>query len=263
MKTIGRKASTKERLSTGEGKQPGSPKHPNTLQTLDRGLQALTIISQHEDGLSVGTLAEMLGIHRAIGYRLVSTLEANGLTWRDQEGQLRLGTGLLTLASRFEPQLCSVARPLLHRLAQDTRAAAFVSIPEGNECVAILVAEPEQGVLRIAYRVGSRHPLAVGAAGIAILAGRPEQPGEADAVLKARSDGFSVTRDQLQQGAVGVAAPVRVNDCASVGLEASMGVVAFGDLDLALAIPAVVGCARQLAASLTSQSQSFRPHPCL
>ena len=254
MEKVGRKASTKERLSIGEGKQSRSSKHPNTLQTLDRGLQALTLISQHEDGLSVGILAERLGVHRAIGYRLVSTLEAHGLISRDQEGQLRLGTGLLTLASRFEPQLCSLARPLLYQLSQDTRAAAFVSVAEGNECVAILVAEPEEGVLRLAYRVGSRHPLTIGAAGIAILAGRPEQPGEADTVLKARRDGFSVTRDQLQQGAVGVATPVRVNDSASLGLEASMGVVAFGDLDLALAIPAVVTCARQLAASLTSQS---------
>ena len=255
MTTAGLTAPMKERPESRMDKQPRSPKHPNTLQTLDRGLHALTVISQHEDGLSVGILAEMLGIHRAIAYRLVSTLEAHGLISRDQKGQLRLGTGLLTLASRFEPQLCSVARPLLHRLAQDTRAAAFVSVPEGEECVAILVAEPEEGVLRIAYRVGSRHSLTVGAAGIAILANRPEQPGDADAVLKARADGFSVTRDQLQQGAVGVATPIRVSDRASLGLEASIGVVAFGDLDLARATSAVIACARHLAASLDSQDQ--------
>ena len=253
MATAGRKAPIKGQSATRVKKQLRSPKHPNTLQTLDRGLHALTVISQHEDGLSVGVLAELLGIHRAIGYRVVSTLEMHGLISRDQEGQLRLGTGLLTLASRFEPQLCSVARPLLHRLARDTGAAAFVSVPEGDECVAILVAEPEEGVLRIAYRIGSRHPLTISAAGIAILAGRPEQPGEADNVLKARCDGFSVTRDQLQQGAVGVATPVWVNDRASRGFEASMGVVAFGDLDLARAVPAVVAGARELAASLTSQ----------
>ena len=157
----------------GAGQDARPAKEPNTLQTLDRGLRALAAISGQEDGLSVADLAARLGVHRAITYRLAKTLEAHGLVARGAEGRLFLGAGLLGLASRFEPQLRSVARPLLHELAQETRAAAFLSVPQGEECVAIMVAEPEGGLLRLAYRVGSRHPLTLGAAGIAILAGRP------------------------------------------------------------------------------------------
>ena len=224
MTDAGRDALTKASLAKpieGEGHTPFVKQ--NTLQTLDRGLQALTIISQHEDGLSIADLAVQLGVHRAIGYRLVTTLESHGVVARGSDGQLRLGTGLLTLASRFEPQLRSVARPLLHQLAQETRAAAFISVPQREECVAIMVAEPEEGVLRMAYRVGSRHPLSLGAAGIAILAGRPKRPGESDAILKARTDGFSVTRSQLQQGAVGVASPVQGVDGEPLGFRSKPG----------------------------------------
>ncbi len=232
------------------GQDTPPAREPNTLQTLDRGLQALTIISQKEDGLSVADLAARLDVHRAITYRLVKTLETHGLVGRGANGQLVLGAGLLTLASRFEPQLRSVARPLLHQLAQETRAVAFLSVPQGKECVAIMVAEPEGGVLHLAYRVGSRHPLTLGAAGIAILAGRPERPGEPDTVREVRSNGFSVTRGQLQRGAIGVASPVHGAGRRPLGFEASLGVVALDDLDVTHATAAVVTCARRLATSI-------------
>ncbi len=242
-----------KQVRAGQSTPPA--KQSNTLQTLDRGLHTLTIISQQEDGISIADLAMRLGVHRAIGYRLVTTLEAHGLVARSADGQLYLGVGLLTLASRFEPQLRSLARPLLHRLAEETRAAAFLSVPQGEECVAIMVAEPEGGVLRMSYRVGSRHSLTLGAAGIAILAGRPERPGEPDTVREARSKGFSVTRSQLQRGAIGVASPVHGMSQESLGFEASLGVVALDGLDIAQATAAVVACARKLAASISPDRQ--------
>ena len=249
-----------KQVRAGQGTPPA--KQPNTLKTLDRGLHALTIISQQEDGISIADLAMRLGVHRAIGYRLITTLAAHGLVARNVDGQVYLGVGLLTLASRFEPQLRSLARPFLHQLAEDTRAAAFVSIPQGEECVAIMVAEPEGGVLRMAYRVGSRHPLTLGAAGIAILAGRPERPGEPGTVREARSKGFSVTRSQLQRGAIGVASPVHRVSQAPLGFEASLGVVALDGLDIAHATAAVVACARELAASISSDGHAALTDGC-
>ena len=43
-------------------------------------------------------LADALGVHRAVVYRLVATLELHGLVRRDDEGRHRLGTGVLELA---------------------------------------------------------------------------------------------------------------------------------------------------------------------
>jgi DNA-binding IclR family transcriptional regulator len=232
-------------------------KPTNTLQTLDRGLQALTIVSQHERGISIAELAATLEVDRAIAYRLVTTLESRGLIARVDRGRVRLGAGLLILASRFEPQLRTLATPLLRKLAETTRAAAFLSVPAGDDCIPIMVIEPEGTLLRVAYRVGSRHPLARGAAGIAILAGRPPSPSDPEAVRLARRDGYSVTRGELQRGAVGLASPVhgpgreatRLGSHAS-GLEASIGVVAFDDLDIASTKDLVLEAARRLAAAV-------------
>ncbi len=223
-------------------------KTTNQLQTLDRGIQALAIIAQQAGGITIADLAARLEIHRAIVYRIVSTLEAHALISRSPEGQIYLGGGLLVLASRFEPQLRSVARPLLQALAGETRATAYVSLAQGEECVVIMVAEPEEGLLRVGYRVGSRHPLTLGAAGIAILASRPERPGDPEAVRQARRDGYSLTRGQLQRGAVGVASAIHAPDRPRTGFEACIGVVAMDDLNTEVAIAAVMSAAGRLAA---------------
>lgn len=230
-----------------------SRKLTNTLQTLDRGLQALMMIAQEEHGVSIAELAARLTVHRAIAYRIVNTLETHGLITRADRGRLRLGAGLLTLASRFEPQLRSLARPVLRELAEATRAAAFVSVPSGEDCVAIMVTEPEGTLLRVAYRVGSRHPLGRGAAGIAILAGRPASANDPETVSAARREGFSVTRGELQKGAVGVASPVHGHDAIPLGLEACIGVVAFEDLDVCAVKDLVLDSARRLATALRQQ----------
>ncbi|GHB08881.1 IclR family transcriptional regulator [Modicisalibacter luteus] len=220
------------------------------LQTLDRGLQALEIIAQHPSGISIADLAVRLDINRAIVYRIVATLEANALAYRRQEGQVCLGGGILALASRFEPQLRSIAQPLLRQLARETHATAYLSAAQGEECVALLVAEPEEGLLRVSYRVGSRHPLELGAAGVAILSARPARDNDADEVRQARQDGFSITRGQLQRGAVGVASPLR-GAVQHSGFEGSVGVVALDDLDAPAAAKAVTACAQRLASLIS------------
>lgn len=220
-------------------------KPTNTLQTLDRGLVTLELIARRGHGLSIAELASALGVHRAIAYRIVSTLEEHQLVTRMRDGQICLGSGLLVLASRFEPQLRELARPLVRDLARSTSATAFLAIAQGEDAVAILVEEPDDRLLRVGYRVGSRHPLTRGASGIAILAGRQETPADSEEVRRARADGYSLTRGQLQRGAVGVASPIGRPDGPAM-LDACVGVVAMDDLDEAVVIPAVQSCAGQL-----------------
>jgi len=237
----------------GAASEPADAGQKNSLQTLDRGLQVLLMISQSRDGLSIADLAARLGVHRAICYRLVGTLEARGFVARRADGRFHLGAELLSLAARFEPRLRAVAGPLIRELAQETRAAAFVSVPQGDQCVAIMVAESDAPLLRLSYRVGSRHPLSLGAAGIAILAGRPESAADTDEVREARRLGYSLTRDQLQRGAVGVAAPVHAAGL-DLGFEASIGVVALDGLDVAAATRGVVACAARVVDDLLAPS---------
>ncbi|MDR7303635.1 hypothetical protein JOF55_003816 [Haloactinomyces albus] len=45
----------------------------STLQTLDRGLWTLNFVSLQPSGVLVSEIAEALGVHRAIAYRIVGT----------------------------------------------------------------------------------------------------------------------------------------------------------------------------------------------
>lgn len=217
-----------------------------TLQTLDRGLKALFEIGNADTGVSISELAGVLKIDRAIAYRVVATLQVNGLVTRLANGNLVLGPGILRLETQFLPQFRAAARPRLETLANSIGATAFLSVADALDCVAVVVAEPAAGLIRVGYKVGSRHPLTRGAAGIAILSGRPATPEDTDAVRIARAQGFSITRGDLQKGAVGVACPVARFEHAGRLVEASVGVVAMEDLDTEKATPLVIATATDI-----------------
>jgi DNA-binding IclR family transcriptional regulator len=207
-----------------------------TAQTLDRGLRLLELVAEAPSGLTVTEAAERLGVGRAVVYRLVGALSAHAMVRRDDAGRLRLGAGVLRLARRAQPLLVDGALPALRRLAEEVGATAHLTVAEGTEAVALAVVEPSWTAFHVAYRAGSRHPLSRGAAGRAILAGRSGRPGAVS------------SSGELQAGAYGVAAPVLDVE----GLEASVGVVALGSLDVDEVGPHVTAAAAAVAAALTA-----------
>ncbi|TDB75226.1 IclR family transcriptional regulator [Micromonospora sp. KC723] len=206
-----------------------------TAQTLDRGLRLLHLVADTPAGLTVTEAAHRLGIGRAAVYRLVGALSGHGMVRRNGDGRLRLGAGVLHLARRAQPLLAEGALPALRRLAEQAGATAHMTVVEGGEGVALAVVEPSWTSFHVAYRTGTRHPLARGAAGRAILAGRS---GDARPVS---------TAGELQSGAYGVAAPV----LGVPGLEASVGVVALAPLDVDAVGPQVTAAATAIAAALS------------
>jgi DNA-binding IclR family transcriptional regulator len=210
-----------------------------TSQTLDRGLRVLQLLAQSSGGMSVSALAGELGVNRTVVYRLLATLEQHGLVRRYGDGRARLGLGVLHLAGRVLPMLREAALPPLRRLAEEVGATAHLTLVDGGEALAVAVVEPTWTDYHVAYRVGTRHDLRRGAAGRAILLGRESAP-------EASEPGYVVSEGELQAGAQGVAAPVREVP----GIEASVGVVALGTLDVTRVGPRVVRAAGEVADAL-------------
>ena len=214
-----------------------------TSQTLDRGLRVLDVLATAGNGLTVTELAAAIGVNRTVVYRLVSTLEQHALVRRDARGRLQVGLGVLRLASAVQPVLRDLALPVLRDLAEAVGCTAHLTVADGDEALALAVAEPSWTDFHVGYRVGSRHPLDRGAAGRAILLGRG-----AAAAPAARVDPglWSQTTGELQTGARGLAAPVLGVD----GLEASVGIVTLADIDAQAIAPHVVRAAAEVAARL-------------
>jgi DNA-binding IclR family transcriptional regulator len=214
---------------------------PTTVQTLDRGLRVLELLTDVPDGRPVSELAAALGVHRAIVYRLLATLEAHRLVARGGDGRFRLAAGLVALARGVAPKLQVAAMPELTRLAEDVGATATLTIADGEDAVALAVVEPRNTLIHVAYRPGLRHPLTVGAPGRAILLGRGATNGEPDRLRRERRQGYAISKGEIQPGAAGLAAPIP-------GVDASIGVVSFGEPDEAVAgrvieAAAVIGAA--------------------
>lgn len=207
-----------------------------TSQTLDRGLRALRVLGETTGGLTVTELAAALGVNRTVTYRLVATLEGHALVRRDARGRLHVGLGALRLASSVHPALREVATPVLRDLAEAVGCTAHLTIAEGDEALALAVVEPTWTDFHVSYRVGARHPLRQGAAGRAVLAGR-----------EPASQPWVATYGELQPGARGVASAVRGVE----GLEASVGIVTLGELDVDRVGPRVAAAAGLVAQLLT------------
>ena len=213
-----------------------------TSQTLDRGLRVLEVLAGSPGGLTVTELAGRLGVNRTVVYRLVSTLEQHALLRRDAKGRLHIGLGILHLAGAVQPVLRDLAQPVLRRLAEKVGCTAHLTVVEGAEALALAVVEPSWTDFHVSYRVGTRHPLAQGAAGKAVLLGRDTK------ARGTRPPAYVTTTGELQTGARGLAAPVRGID----GFEASVGIVTLGQLDEENVAPQVVAAADEVATLLAS-----------
>ena len=203
----------------------------DTAQTLDRGIRLLTLVTDAPGGVTVTDAAARLGVGRAVVYRLAATLIEHSLIRRDSAGRLRIGVGLLHLARRAQPLLADAALPALRRLADRVSATAHLTIADAADAVAVAVVEPSATMFHVAYRVGSRHPLHLGAAGRAL----------------SLVDGWAVSEGELQPGAFGLAAPV----LDVPGLTASVGVVSLSRLDEATVGPLAQQAAAAIAKALS------------
>ncbi|MGJ3508445.1 IclR family transcriptional regulator [Enemella sp. A6] len=222
----------------------GEARLPNSLH---RGLQVLDLISRHRTGITVQQLAQALDYSEADTHELVHELCGFGMVALEK-GRVRLGGHVVTLAARFAPQLNhGVSEGVLSELADFSGATCFVAVADGDQCVVVNTAEPDDLVIRVGYRVGSRHSLNTGAAGIAILAARAPSDDDSEDVRLARERGYAITRGHLEPGAVGMAVGFHSDQGPDMMLECSVGLVALDGLDEEPVIMRVRQAAARLA----------------
>jgi DNA-binding IclR family transcriptional regulator len=177
-------------------------------KTLDRGIQTLKAVVDANRPISAQELSTELGLHRSIVYRILRTLEEHRLVQRASAGHYVAGVALAVLARSVRRTLQDAALPVLSELANASGATAFVVVPDEDHVVTIAAVEPRHAQVHLTRRPGARHPVDRGAPGIAILAARPPQPGERDAVRVARERGWAHSYGEVLQGAHSLAAAI-------------------------------------------------------
>ncbi len=194
-------------------------------RTLSRGLFVLRALAARHDGATVSELAEVTELDRAVLYRLLDTLYEEGFVSRDRDTRrYRLGISMLELGVKAGQglEVRRLAGTALRTLSEDTNEAACLVVRDRDDVVVVEVIEPDNRFVQVNYRVGFRHPLGMAAHGKALLAFLPD--GETLNELRpVRQRGVAYTRDEIEPGASGVAAPVFDHSGRAV---AAVGIVA-------------------------------------
>ncbi|MDN6170054.1 MAG: helix-turn-helix domain-containing protein [Micrococcaceae bacterium] len=195
-----------------------NPPAGSPAQTLSRGLRALVIIPARPEPPTIAELADELGVHRSIAYRILRTLEDHALVRRDNTGRLEGAPGLASLARGVQRDLQSAALPELTALANELGMTAFLAVWDPEACITLVSVAPRHSTAPVMQRPGSRHPLTHGAPGIAIQSAysrtgweevAPKHPWRA-AAEQARTDGYATSLDEVIPGVSSIAAALQV-----------------------------------------------------
>jgi DNA-binding IclR family transcriptional regulator len=196
------------RSARGASENPAPNGAPGS-QTLARGLAALQLVATSPSGLTAQQVADDIGVHRTIAYRLLATLSQFRLVAKGEDGRYRSAAALAVLGASFDNNMRQLSQPTLRALADELGSTVSLLVAEGDQQVAIAVIVPTNVYYQLSFHEGSRYPLDRGAAGIALLASMPPRPGERDLVPQTRQQGWAITHGEVEPNTYGLAVPVR------------------------------------------------------
>jgi DNA-binding IclR family transcriptional regulator len=218
------------------------------IEALGRGLFVLEALARAKHPLSNGELSAITGLAPSTISRLVHTLNALGYVKLSREGRtyeltpknLTLGYPVLSgmqLLYQARPQLADISLKTGETAAlaiRDKLHATFVAVHEGSKMVAVRLA------------TGGRLPIAVSAAGVALVAALPEaerrqtvarvyseirRTGQSPDDFQRTLDHcirnrFAIVRGLWQPGIGGVSVPIQVRgECAALTITVATGSV--------------------------------------
>lgn len=201
------------------------------VQALERGIAVIRAFGLHRVTLTITDVAEATGLTRATARRFLLTLEHMGYVHRDgRDYSLRPRVLELGYAYLSGFTLAEVAQPFLNDLMLKVQESTSIAVRDGDELVYVAHAAPQR-MMTINVPIGGRDPLYCTALGRVLLAAQSED--QIDRYLDAtkvqahtaatitdpvqlrqeirrvREDGYSLIEDQIEDGLVAMAVPVR------------------------------------------------------
>ncbi len=242
-----------------------------TVDAVDKAIGLLNLVAQFPD-LGVTELAKRSGNTKARAFRLLGTLELNGLVQRDANAAYRLGNHMLYLGAAAQEQLSivRVSAAIFDDMHEECNEGIQIRIREGTDSVCIARRDSTHDV-RSLTAVGNRRPLYLGASGKLLLA--HASPDIREAVLggelqkytsttitsrralerelqKIVKDGVSISLGERSADLVAVAAPVRDGSGAVI---AALGISGPSSRMNEKTLDSFIDCARRGAERLSRE----------
>src|SRR5215469_11509410 len=150
-----------------EPAMPPAGKHsdPYQLQSIDRVVALLDMLSESDVPLSLADICARMGLHKSTAHRSLIVLE------RTSEGRFRLGLKLYELGNRAVEQidLRDRVQPFFRRLAMEVGETVHLSVLQKTKVVYLDKVEPNRRVC-MTSKSGTSNPVYCTSMGKAMLA---------------------------------------------------------------------------------------------
>jgi len=150
----------------------GGIKVVETVQSIDRALKLLEILSDFDEGLGLLDLSERAELSKSTAHRLLSTLKENGYIRQNAiTGKYQLTMKLFHLGSKTveKMDILKLSRPYLEKLRDLSREVIHLVLRDGNEIVYIDKVE-SANTIRMYSNIGKKGTLYSTSVGKAMLA---------------------------------------------------------------------------------------------
>jgi len=258
------------------------PREAHYVQSLERGLAVIRAFDARHPELTLSEVARLCDLTRAAARRFLLTLVDLGYVHTD--GRLfRLSPRVLELGYAYlsSVSLPDVAEPHLERLVNEVRESSSMCVLDGDDVVYV-ARVPTSRIMTVAINVGTRFPAYATSMGRVMLAHLPDEALEAylarasfarltartvasasalrGELTRARTQGYCIVDQELEEGLRSVAAPVRdrtgtVVAAINVSLHASRNSVDSIRRDL---VPPLLAAAARIDADLRVSGRTTR-----
>jgi IclR family pca regulon transcriptional regulator len=204
---------------------------PDFVQSLERGLAVIRVFTRERPALTLSEVAAATGVTRAAARRFLITLMSLGYV-RSDGRQFSLSPRVLELGYAYLSSLSlpDIAEPHLESLVAEVNESSSVSVLDGDDIVYV-ARVPTSRIMTVAISVGTRFPAYATSMGRVLLAGLPEDElatylskvvlhrltartvatttALRAEIQRARTQGWALVDQELEEGLRSVAAPVR------------------------------------------------------
>ncbi|WP_313127178.1 IclR family transcriptional regulator [Proteiniclasticum ruminis] len=143
----------------------------DTVQSIDRALSLLEILSSSKEGMGLLELGEASGLSKGTVHRLLYTLTENGYVKQlEKTGKYQLTMKMFVLGAKpvEKMDVLRVARPYLEKLRDLSEEVVHLVLPDGHEILYVDKVETEN-TIRMYSNIGKRGTLYATSVGKAML----------------------------------------------------------------------------------------------
>jgi DNA-binding IclR family transcriptional regulator len=143
-----------------------------SIQVIERLMQLLDLLADHQDPISLKDLAALSGLHPSTAHRILNDLVAVRLVDRTEPGLYRLGMRLLELGNLVKARINvrDIALEPMRKLHRLTGQTVNLAVRQGDEIIYIERAFSERSGMQVVRSIGGRAPLHLTSTGKLFLA---------------------------------------------------------------------------------------------